>query len=290
MSNWMVSRAGMKSAATTTSRVGKTVAGSSWPWLLSMNAAAPAPRASNTPMTSTNVRRRLLSLNSISMVAGSCAQVAGLGAVGGRAAPYPCSRQHPCRRSCLPWTHRVAAHRTLFCPIPPRTTMDHTRVGPWEVAAVRQGRSNDCSVSRPIRVSSAPCLTSSSSRPSSPPAISPRPSSDWSTGSRPEPSTRSCWAPRARARRTPSARSSPGPASPRWCWRTTRRSRRSSTASSATSSRTTRSSTSSATSTTTSRRPTFRAAIPTSRRTPAATTRSTSCDTRPPARCSSAAT
>ena len=67
----MAARAGSASAATTTSFVGMRTSGSSVPWLLSMNAAAPAARASRTPTTSTSVRRRLLSLNSISMVAGS---------------------------------------------------------------------------------------------------------------------------------------------------------------------------------------------------------------------------
>ena len=71
----MVARAGIASAATTTSRVGKAASGCSCPWLLSMKAAAPAARASNTPITSTSVRRRLLSLNSISMAAGSCTRL-----------------------------------------------------------------------------------------------------------------------------------------------------------------------------------------------------------------------
>ena len=51
------------------------------------------------------------------------AQVAGdIGRQRRRPAPSWCSREHRSTRSWPPWTHRVMAHRTLFCPAPPRTT------------------------------------------------------------------------------------------------------------------------------------------------------------------------
>ncbi len=117
------------------------------------------------------------------------------------------------------------------------------------------------------------------------PAISRRRSRSCSKGSTPASCTKPCSASPDPARRTPWPTSSRASGGRRWCWRRTRRSPPSSMPSSASSSPTTPSSTSSRTTTTTSRKPTFRRAISTSRRTPASTSTSSRCGSPPPSRC-----
>ena len=124
----------------------------------------------------------------------------------------------------------------------------------------------------------------------SPPATSRRPSRPCPGGWRWGWTSRPCWASPARARPSPWPRSLSRSSAPPWCWPTIRPWPPSCAPSSGSFSPTTRWSISSPTTTTTSRRPTSPIRIPSLRRTPPSTRRSTACACPPPPPCWSAGT
>ncbi len=134
------------------------------------------------------------------------------------------------------------------------------------------------------------CRSKVCTRPTSPPATSPRPSTSWRRAWKSACGEQVLWASPAPARRTPWPRSSSRSTGPRWCWPTTRRWPPSCARNSGSFSPTTRWSISSPTTTTTSRRPICPTRTPISPRTPPPTRRSTACGCPPPARCWSGGT